>query len=163
MIEMTFLLVCEYLHSFTESMEGTREGMTLALPPPICNSAGHYISMQCFEGECWCVDHFGTELPRTRRADISLEYCNRRRKTSDCLKFTCRMGCDYGFVLNEETSCMTCQCRDPCAGVKCSENENCQLIEVSCRDHYCPPVPACKYAKTSITMFSIRKLILRFT
>lgn len=58
------------------------------------------------------------------------------------------MGCEYGFILDETTGCPTCQCRDPCSSVQCQEDEQCQLVEVSCKDHYCPPVPACKYYKT---------------
>lgn len=59
------------------------------------------------------------------------------------------MGCEYGFVLDETTECPTCQCRDPCNSVQCQEDEQCQLVEVSCKDHYCPPVPACKYRHTT--------------
>ncbi|EFA05918.2 zonadhesin isoform X2 [Tribolium castaneum] len=132
--------MCEYLHDFSESMEGTREGMTLALPSPSCDSDGNYISTQCHKGECWCVDNFGTEIPRTRG---TTQNCTELRQSLDCLDLTCRMGCEYGFVLSEETGCPTCQCRDPCSGIKCEENSQCQLVEVSCKDHYCPPVPAC--------------------
>ncbi|KAH1000715.1 neurogenic locus notch homolog protein 3 isoform X1 [Dendroctonus ponderosae] len=136
--------MCEYLRRFTESMEGTREGMTLALPTPECDPEGNYLATQCETNshECWCVDNFGTEIPNSRRADNSTN-CEALRKTMDCLDLTCRMGCEYGFILSEETGCPTCQCRDPCSGVLCKEDEQCQLVEVSCRDQYCPPVPAC--------------------
>ncbi|XP_060536767.1 fibrillin-1-like isoform X2 [Cylas formicarius] len=136
--------MCEYLHEFTESMEGTREGMSLALPTPECDSEGNYFPTQCdpATGDCWCVDNFGTEIPRSRTKDNSTN-CLDLRKSLDCLDLTCRMGCEYGFILSEETSCPTCQCRDPCAGVSCKDDEQCQLVEVSCKDHYCPPVPAC--------------------
>ncbi|XP_066152915.1 uncharacterized protein [Euwallacea fornicatus] len=136
--------MCEYLREFTESMEGTREGMTLALPTPECDLEGNYLATQCDAqaDECWCVDNFGTEIPKSRTKDNSTD-CTNLRITIDCLDLTCRLGCEYGFILSEETGCPTCQCRDPCSGVSCMEDEQCQLVEVSCRDHYCPPVPAC--------------------
>lgn len=141
-------------------MEGTREGMMLALAPPKCDNEGNYAPSQCFDGDCWCVDNFGTELPGTRGRGNSTQDCESIRKNSDCLDLTCRMGCDYGFVLNEETGCPTCQCRDPCSNVECSENENCQLVEVSCKDHYCPPVPACKFVDGLIKIhYLLRQLI----
>lgn len=141
---INIILVCEYLHEFMESMEGTTEGMMLALPPPQCDAEGSYLSMQCHDGECWCVDHFGTEIPRTRGNGNATEDCEILRKTLDCLDLTCRLGCEYGFALSDETRCPQCQCRDPCNGIQCKENEQCQLVEVNCKDHYCPPVPACK-------------------
>lgn len=125
-------------------MEGTREGMRLAIPPPTCDQDGNYIATQCYEGDCWCVDNFGTEIPRTRGQGNSSQNCEELRQTMDCLDLTCRMGCEYGFLLSDETGCPQCQCRDPCGGVKCKDDEQCQLVEVSCKDHYCPPVPACK-------------------
>lgn len=124
-------------------MEGTREGMTLALPPPACDKEGNYEAVQCNKGECWCVDYYGTELPNSKGKENATKDCVKIRETSECLDLTCRMGCDYGFIINENTDCPTCQCRDPCANVNCDANEHCQLVEVSCKDHYCPPVPAC--------------------
>lgn len=138
------LLVCEYLHEFSENMEGTRDGMTLALPTPRCDPDGNYIATQCSDDKCWCVDNFGAEIPRTRGTGNATQDCQELRQTMDCLDITCRMGCEYGFVLSEDTGCPLCQCRDPCSGVSCKEDEQCQLVEVSCKDHYCPPVPSCK-------------------
>ncbi|KAL1501147.1 hypothetical protein ABEB36_006531 [Hypothenemus hampei] len=136
--------MCEYLREFKDSMEGTREGMTMALSTPVCDSEGNYLPVQCDDNneECWCVDNFGTEIPRTRTQDNSTN-CLELRESMDCLDLTCRMGCEYGFILSEETGCPICQCRDPCSGISCRQDEQCQLVEVSCRDHYCPPVPAC--------------------
>ena len=61
------LSVCEYLRDFTIKMEGTREGMSIALDPPYCDHDGSYLARQCnSDGICWCVDEFGADLPRTR-------------------------------------------------------------------------------------------------
>lgn len=53
------------------------------------------------------------------------------------------MGCDFGFILDPETRCPTCECRDPCDSVTCSDGQECRSVEVSCEGEYCPPVPAC--------------------
>lgn len=53
------------------------------------------------------------------------------------------MGCDYGFVLDPITKCPSCECRDPCDNVICSDSQECRSVEVSCDGEYCPPVPAC--------------------
>ncbi|KAK9878498.1 hypothetical protein WA026_022394, partial [Henosepilachna vigintioctopunctata] len=137
---------CEYLRDFSESMEGTRDGMNIALPTPTCDKEGGFLPMQCDKGECWCADNFGTEIPRTRGNGNATEDCSRLKETMECLDLTCRMGCEYGFVLSEENGCPLCQCRDPCSDVKCNSDEQCQLVEVNCKDHYCPPVPACEYS-----------------
>ncbi|KAF5273134.1 hypothetical protein FQA39_LY07624 [Lamprigera yunnana] len=135
--------MCEYLKDFADNMEGTREGMSLALPSPNCDSNGNYIPIQCYKDVCKCVDQFGTEIPNSKGLVNTTEDCETLRKSLDCLDLTCRMGCDYGFVLEKDTSCPTCLCRDPCESVICNKNEQCQMVEVSCKDHYCPPVPAC--------------------
>lgn len=70
---------------------------------------------------------------------------NRLRETSECLELTCRLGCDYGFVISSETQCPMCQCRNPCQDVTCGEGLECQMVDVACDNDYCPPVPACKY------------------
>lgn len=84
-----------------------------------------------------CFEYF-------RAQSKAAEDCNDLRNNLDCLDLTCRMGCEYGFELDEETRCPKCQCKDPCSAVSCAKNEQCQLVEVSCKDYYCPPVPACK-------------------
>lgn len=85
--------------------------------------------------------------------------CTELRETKECLDLTCRMGCEYGFILSEETGCPTCQCRDPCGGVACADDEQCQLVEVSCKDHYCPPVPACKWEIVIVVIFDNTRVL----
>lgn len=93
--------------------------------------------------ECWCVDSFGTEIPRSRGYNITDETCVKLREEIDCLDLTCRMGCEYGFSLDIDTRCPACQCRDPCDGIACGEGKECRIVDVSCDEEYCPPVPAC--------------------
>ncbi|XP_037953081.1 uncharacterized protein LOC119683469 [Teleopsis dalmanni] len=244
--------MCEYLRDFSERMEGTEEGMQLAVPPPHCTDDGSYKEQQCamrkikvtraeqrkileentirrmrmlldsistnaprskrdvadrlklyrvsddvlkvqaaapvmtrsakvidmgsnrqqhlgelFEidfkkqqpaakkplndneliemdvEECWCVDSFGTEIPRSRSFNVSNEMCVQLREQIDCLDLTCRMGCEYGFQIDPNTRCPACQCRDPCDGVTCGDGKECRIVDVSCDEEYCPPVPAC--------------------
>lgn len=93
--------------------------------------------------ECWCVDNFGTEIPKTRGFNVSDDSCVNMRDSLECLDLTCRMGCEYGFTLDPDTKCPACQCRDPCDGVQCGDGTECRVVDVSCEDEYCPPVPAC--------------------
>ncbi|KAJ2942048.1 hypothetical protein O0L34_g10965 [Tuta absoluta] len=134
--------MCEYLRDFDEKMEGTVDGMKLALPAPICKPDGSFNPKQCSSGQCWCVDSFGTEIPETRSANISAVDCDKVREELECLDLTCRMGCDYGFELGSN-KCPTCKCRDPCSGVTCPTGRACAVVDVACDADYCPPVPAC--------------------
>lgn len=93
--------------------------------------------------ECWCVDNFGTEIPKTRGMNSTKKSCEDLRESLGCLDLTCRMGCDYGFILDSDTQCPSCECRDPCDNVSCPEGQECRSVEVSCEGEYCPPVPAC--------------------
>ena len=134
--------MCEYIRDFSDKMEGTREGMKLALPPPKCYLNGSYAATQCANGECWCVDSFGTEIPNTKTRGPTA--CEALREELGCLDLTCRLGCDYGFELDRDTRCPLCECRNPCDGVTCTPGESCQMVEVNCEGEYCPPVPACE-------------------
>ncbi|RVE44599.1 hypothetical protein evm_010737 [Chilo suppressalis] len=134
--------MCEYLRDFDEKMEGTVDGMKLALPAPSCRADGAFIPQQCAGGRCWCVDSFGTEIPETSTNNASSVDCDKVREELACLDLTCRMGCDYGFELGPGR-CPTCRCRDPCAGVACPKDRTCALVDVACDADYCPPVPAC--------------------
>ncbi|CAB3248715.1 unnamed protein product [Arctia plantaginis] len=134
--------MCEYLRDFDEKMEGTVDGMKLALPAPTCKSDGSFTSQQCANGSCWCVDSFGTEIPETTTNNASAIDCEKVRSELSCLELTCRMGCDYGFELGSGR-CPTCKCRDPCAGVTCPDGRTCATVDVACDADYCPPVPAC--------------------
>lgn len=82
--------MCEYLHEFSESMEGTRDGMTLALPTPNCDDDGNYLPTQCADGECWCVDNYGTEIPKSRSQADKVQNCTALKESIDCLDLTCR-------------------------------------------------------------------------
>ncbi|XP_064073911.1 uncharacterized protein LOC113401222 [Vanessa tameamea] len=134
--------MCEYLRDFDEKMEGTVDGMKLALPAPTCQPDGSFTTQQCANGRCWCVDSFGTEIPDTSTRNASSVDCDKLRTELTCLELTCRMGCDYGFELGAGR-CPTCKCRDPCAGVSCATGRACALVDVACDADYCPPVPAC--------------------
>lgn len=73
--------------------------------------------------ECWCVDSFGTEIPKSRGSNVTDPQCDQLRENLECLDLTCRMGCDYGFILDPDTRCPSCECRDPCDGVVCPESQ----------------------------------------
>ncbi|KAG8232188.1 hypothetical protein J437_LFUL011415, partial [Ladona fulva] len=146
-------------------MEASKDGMSLAVPIPSCNlTDGSYDATQCEDvngqKQCWCVDEFGTEIPRTRGDNNSTEDCVQLRNTLDCLGLTCRLGCDFGFVLDDGdpngiteeekigSRCPKCECRDPCQGAnlpggRCGPEFDCLLAEVECHPgDYCPPVPS---------------------
>jgi hypothetical protein len=84
---------------------------------------------------CVCACSYRTSGPRD---------CVELREALGCLDLLCRLGCDYGFVLDPSTRCPLCECRNPCDGVSCPEGQSCEMVEVNCEDEHCPPVPACK-------------------
>ncbi|XP_026479237.1 LOW QUALITY PROTEIN: multiple epidermal growth factor-like domains protein 6 [Ctenocephalides felis] len=91
--------MCEYLRDFSARMEGTVSGLELALPAPTCDQDGSYAPVQCEVANnktCWCVDRYGTELPKTRTTgNTTRETCEALRESVPCLEVSCRMGCDY--------------------------------------------------------------------
>ncbi|XP_042879578.1 uncharacterized protein LOC122258000 [Penaeus japonicus] len=133
--------MCEYLRDLVEL-----EGVTLAVPTPTCDENGAYEQVQCNAlGQCWCVDDFGTQIPGTKASTRELVVCDRVREALTCGEMLCRLGCDYGFVLDKDTACPLCQCRDPCQQYV-SFN---QYVFIPIRTPQCVPVveasaaPAC--------------------
>lgn len=113
---------------------------------PSCRSNGHFEPVQCDRdtGQCWCVDEAGFELSGTRVHSNGSVNCTAPRP---CAGHLCRMLCPYEFELDDE-GCPLCQCRDPCAGVRCPGDTQCQLEEVHCDQEPCPPVPTCKQPRS---------------
>ncbi|KAK7082228.1 hypothetical protein SK128_021740, partial [Halocaridina rubra] len=131
--------MCEYLRDLVEL-----EGVTLAVPTPSCDTNGAYEQVQCNAlGQCWCVDDFGTEIPGTKASSRELVTCDRVRAALTCGEMLCRLGCDYGFILDPDTACPLCQCRDPCRNVDCPNNQVCQMVDIPCVDGVCPAIPQC--------------------
>lgn len=63
---------CEMESSEGALIQQTRFQFTRFVP--LCDSNGGYRKVQCGSlGECWCVDRYGNELPRTRSKGVP--YC----------------------------------------------------------------------------------------
>ncbi|XP_014613206.1 PREDICTED: uncharacterized protein LOC106791790 isoform X2 [Polistes canadensis] len=137
--------MCEYLRDFGERMEGTREGMSLAVPPPQCDKNGFYKPLQCHNGTCACVNRHGIIL----RGNVSPETDCKSVKNSwqVCNTISCDLVCPYGYEI-DSNGCETCNCHDPCKDVSCGSREVCTMVDVNCGPgEYCPPVPACLTTK----------------
>ena len=64
--------VCEMESIEGSSVQQTRFQFTRFVP--LCDGFGAYRKVQCGSlGECWCVDRYGNELPRTKTK--GLPYC----------------------------------------------------------------------------------------
>ncbi|XP_014468026.1 PREDICTED: cysteine-rich motor neuron 1 protein [Dinoponera quadriceps] len=139
--------MCEYLRDFNDRMEGTREGMSLAVPAPQCEPDGSYRALQCQNGSCSCVNHRGVILktglePTTADCSGTVEKLSR-----SCQRLYCNLICPYGYEL-DTAGCEQCRCHEPCRDVSCSTHETCTMIDVNCgQDQYCPAVPACLTTK----------------
>lgn len=88
------------------------------------------------------------ELAGSRAVTKDAALCNRLRSDSECPGMLCRLGCDYGFVIDEKTGCSLCECRDPCNGTKCPNGQACQMLATTCDDPpFCPALPYCADVK----------------
>lgn len=139
--------MCEYLREFNDRMEGTRDGMALAIPSPHCDEDGNFKPLQCHnDSSCECVNDHGVILKRNVLATQT--DC---REIRDLLKFcevlSCDLHCPYGYEL-DSAGCEQCKCHNPCKQVNCPGPEVCSMVEVNCGEgQYCPPVPACLPSK----------------
>ncbi|XP_046628250.1 cysteine-rich motor neuron 1 protein-like [Neodiprion virginianus] len=137
--------MCEYLRDFSERMEGTRDGMALALAAPECEEDGSYKSLQCRNGTCSCVNKRGTTL---RESVTGVSECKALKESLiGCQALNCSLECSYGYSVDSQ-GCELCECREPCKEVTCGDEQSCVMVDVNCgRGEHCPPVPACLTAK----------------
>lgn len=137
--------MCEYLRDFNDRMEGTRDGMTLAVASPICEADGSWKPLQCQGATCSCVNEDGVRLAATE-GNLTIEECERVRSLSRMCKIEsgCELECPYGREL-DSSGCELCRCRDPCRGASCESRGVCTMVDVNCGSeaNICPPVPAC--------------------
>jgi len=137
--------VCKYLRDFNERMEGTPEGMSMAIPPPQCEEDGKYKSLQCSNTDttCNCVNDRGVVLKSGLESNSTVECQAIREQTQSCKHLYCNLYCPYGYEVNE-VGCERCRCHKPCQDIICRDNEVCTMIHVNCTsEEYCPAVPVC--------------------
>ncbi|XP_012261665.2 balbiani ring protein 3 [Athalia rosae] len=141
--------MCEYLRDFSDRMEGTRDGMSLALPSPICEADGSYQRLQCVSNaSCSCVKENGVIFRDSVTPDTDCAALE-SSLISNCppISSSCSLSCPYGFSL-DQNGCDICECVDPCKGVNCGLHSTCAMVDVNCgKNQNCPPVPACLAAK----------------
>ncbi|XP_045033793.1 LOW QUALITY PROTEIN: uncharacterized protein LOC116929499 [Daphnia magna] len=141
--------ICEMMKEVADGRKPAEPGYNLVLKNPRCTPQGEFEEQQCDDdGQCWCVDEFGVELAGTRglASQRSVSMCVKLRHDtdSDCPGLLCRLGCDYGFAVDNSTHCPLCECRNPCDVLNCPEGQECQLVVSSCPEApFCPALPFC--------------------
>lgn len=121
--------MCEYLRDFSDRMEGTEAGMTLALPSPQCNADGSYEPMMC-QKKTIKVSPLERrrilEEKNVRQMRMLLNVAREKRSVPlECPLLKC-VPCEYGYEVDDK-GCQTCKCKLPpkhqCPVYRCRECE----------------------------------------
>lgn len=65
----------------------------------------------------------------------------------DCDAQICAQVCEYGFRVEQDTGCPTCECDDPCRGYHCEDPSQVCVVareHDDCDGFLCPSFPTCK-------------------
>lgn len=106
--------MCEYLRDFSDRMEGTEAGMTLALPTPTCKADGTYEPMMC-QTKTIKVSPMERrrilEQRNIRQMRMLLQNSAREKRSAPkgCPLLKC-VPCENGFEVDED-GCQTCKCK----------------------------------------------------
>lgn len=121
--------MCEYLRDFSDRMEGTEAGMTLALPSPQCKADGTYEPMMCQKKTIKVAPlerRRILEEKNVRQMRMLLNAAREKRSvSSECPLLKC-VPCDNGYEV-DENGCQTCKCKtapkQQCPVYRCRECE----------------------------------------
>lgn len=121
--------VCEYLQSFPDRMEGTEEGMVLALPTPSCSKDGAYEPVICIRKKLMVTRAEQRKIIERNniRQMKALLRAPRQLDTRECPLYKC-VPCPNGY--ETENGCQTCKCKAENVRAK-RDTENLRLHQVS--------------------------------
>lgn len=112
--------MCEYLRDFSERMEGTEDGMNLALSPPACDRNGNYKAAQCINKKMHVLRTEQKQMleeNNIRQMKMLLDESVARVKrqaaipSAECALYKCRP-CEHGFKYNKYGCQDGCTCLD---------------------------------------------------
>lgn len=103
-------IVCEYLRNFSDRMEGTEDGMVLALPTPSCNKEGAYDSSICIKKKILVTRAEQRQIIERNniRQMKALLRTPRQLDNKNCPLYKC-IPCPNGYEI--ENGCQTCKCK----------------------------------------------------
>lgn len=113
------------------------------LAAPRCTADGAFAEVQCDASHCQCVrPSDGRPRPGSRGTAAARFDCTAAR--AECGVLECGLECRHGFRL-DDWGCPTCQCEDPCRGVRCPLGTLCLPVAVPClHSADCPEQPRCE-------------------
>lgn len=102
--------MCEYLRNFSDRMEGTEDGMVLALPTPSCNKDGAYDASICIKKKILVTRAEQRQIIERNniRQMKALLRTARQYEPKNCPLYKC-IPCPNGYEI--ENGCQTCKCK----------------------------------------------------